>query len=98
MGWQWCAGSGADAAPYFRIFNPVTQGERFDGAGDYVRKWVPELAHIPKKFLHKPAEAPAEVLQEAGVILDQNYPSPMVDLKQSRQVALDAYKEIKALS
>ena len=98
MGWQWCAGSGADAAPYFRIFNPVTQGERFDGSGDYVRKWVPELAHIPKKFLHKPSEAPAEVLKEAGVVLDENYPPPMVDLKQSRQAALDAYKEIKELS
>ncbi len=97
MGWQWCAGSGADAAPYFRIFNPVTQGERFDGAGDYVRKWVPELAHMPKKFLHKPSLAPVEVLLEAGVVMDENYPSPMVDLKESRQRALDAYQEIKGL-
>ncbi len=97
MGWQWCAGSGADAAPYFRIFNPVTQGERFDADGDYVRKWVPELAHMPKKYLHKPSLTPDEVLNEAGVVINETYPAPMVDLKESRLQALEAYQEIKGL-
>ena len=95
MGWQWCAGSGADASPYFRIFNPVTQGERFDKQGVYVRKWVPEIAALPDKYLHKPAMAPASVLLEAGIELGKDYPSPIVDLKTSREVALNAYKRIK---
>jgi deoxyribodipyrimidine photo-lyase len=88
--WQWVAGSGADAAPYFRIFNPVTQGERFDADGAYVRRWVPELAELPDKWVHKPAEAPDEVLAKAGVVLGKSYPQPIVDLKMSRQRALDA--------
>jgi deoxyribodipyrimidine photo-lyase len=93
--WQWVAGSGADAAPYFRIFNPVTQGEKFDKAGNYVRRWVPELSKLPEKYLHKPWEAPAEVLEEAGVQLGEDYPQPIVDHRAARQAALDAYDEIK---
>ncbi|UYO00050.1 MAG: deoxyribodipyrimidine photo-lyase [Devosia sp.] len=92
--WQWVAGSGLDAAPYFRIFNPVTQGERFDGAGDYVRRWVPELAGLPERVIHKPAEAPADVLEQAGITIGRTYPAPIVDLKQTRQRALDAIGDL----
>ena len=88
--WQWVAGSGLDAAPYFRIFNPVTQGERFDAGGDYVRRWVPELAALPDKWIHQPADAPREVLAAAGVAIDETYPAPIVDLKASRVRALEA--------
>jgi deoxyribodipyrimidine photo-lyase len=89
--WQWVAGSGLDAAPYFRIFNPVTQGERFDGEGDYVRQWVPELARLPAKHIHAPFEAPDEVLEHAGIVLGKTYPQPIADLKATRQRALDAF-------
>ncbi len=88
--WQWVAGSGLDAAPYFRIFNPVTQGERFDASGDYVRRWVPELAQLPDKWVQCPFNAPKDVLTSAGVVLGKTYPMPIVDLKTSRQQALDA--------
>ncbi|MEN0045094.1 MAG: deoxyribodipyrimidine photo-lyase [Pseudomonadota bacterium] len=98
MGWQWSAGTGADAAPYFRIFNPVTQGEKFDGDGAYVRHWVPELAALPKKYLHKPWEAPEAVLREASVTLGRDYPRPIVDLKISRKAALDAFQTLKEAS
>ena len=93
--WQWVAGSGADAAPYFRIFNPFTQGEKFDPNGDYVRKYVPELKHMPNKFIHRPWDAPALVLKEAGVTLGGNYPNPIVDHKQARERALAAYKDTR---
>ncbi len=93
--WQWVAGCGADAAPYFRIFNPVLQGEKFDPGGAYVRRYVPELSKLPDKFIHKPWEAPEDVLQAAGVALGDTYPMPMVDRKISRQRALDAYETIK---
>ncbi|MEM1143050.1 MAG: deoxyribodipyrimidine photo-lyase [Pseudomonadota bacterium] len=93
--WQWVAGSGADAAPYFRIFNPVTQGEKFDKQGEYVRHWVPEIAGLPDKFLHKPWETPPMILEEAGISLGDDYPHPLVDHKQARQSALDAYETIK---
>ncbi len=89
--WQWVAGCGADAAPYFRIFNPVTQGRKFDPAGDYVRCHVPELAALPEKFVHCPWEAPDDALEEAGIELGKTYPAPIVDLAESRQRALDAY-------
>ena len=94
-GWQWVAGSGADASPYFRIFNPVIQGEKFDGQGHYVRQWVPELARLPDRYLNKPWEAPANVLEAAGVILGGNYPAPIVDHKAARESALAAYASIK---
>jgi deoxyribodipyrimidine photo-lyase len=93
--WQWIAGCGADAAPYFRIFNPVTQGKKFDPDGKYVRHYIPELAALPNKFIHNPWEAPAELLAEAGVALDSNYPLPIVDLKTSRERALAAFKSLK---
>jgi deoxyribodipyrimidine photo-lyase len=88
--WQWVAGSGLDAAPFFRIFNPVTQGEKFDTDGSYVRQWVPELAKLPDKWVHRPSEAPREVLVAAGVNIGKNYPRPIVDLKESRERALEA--------
>ncbi|MEQ8206811.1 MAG: deoxyribodipyrimidine photo-lyase [Woeseia sp.] len=93
-GWQWVAGSGADAAPYFRIFNPVTQGRRFDPDGLYVREYVPELRQLPNKHLHAPWEAPATVLQDAGVCLGRDYPQPLVDLKESRVRALAAFRSM----
>lgn len=93
-GWQWVAGSGADAAPYFRIFNPITQGEKFDGAGDYTRHWVPELAKLPDKHLYEPWSAPKSILKDAGVELGKDYPKPLVDHKQARERALEAFKSI----
>ena len=89
--WQWVAGSGADASPYFRIFNPVTQGERYDADGAYVRRWVPELAKLPDKFLHRPWEAPAETLSDAEVVLGKTYPRPIVDHGAARARALAAF-------
>jgi deoxyribodipyrimidine photo-lyase len=95
LGWQWTAGCGADAAPFFRIFNPVTQGEKFDPHGNYVRRWVPELSRLPTKWLHKPWEAPADVLSVAGVKLGETYPHPIVDHAVARQRALAALAEMK---
>ena len=83
-GWQWSAGCGCDAQPYFRVFNPRLQGERFDPAGDYVRRWVPELARMPAKYIHCPAEAPPHVLREAGVALGSTYPRPVVVHEEAR--------------
>ncbi len=80
-GWQWVAGSGADAAPYFRIFNPVTQSAKFDPGGDYIRTYVPELRDLPDKLIHAPWDAPALILQGAGITLGKTYPKPIVDLK-----------------
>lgn len=94
--WQWVAGSGLDAAPYFRIFNPVTQGQRFDPNGDYVRNWVPEVAQLPDKFIHDPSGAPDEVLMQAGIQLGQEYPRALVDLKETRRRALDAFGALSA--
>ncbi|MGA1342186.1 MAG: cryptochrome/photolyase family protein [Hyphomonas sp.] len=93
--WQWTAGSGADAAPYFRVFNPITQGSKFDETGGYVRTWCPELAGLPDKYLHAPFEAPAPVLQAAKVVLGKTYPGPIVEHAAARQRALDAYKKMK---
>ena len=95
LGWQWTAGCGADAAPYFRVFNPVRQGERFDPEGIYVRRWCPELARLPAKHLQQPWTAPAAVLREAGIVLGRDYPLPIVDLARSRTEALGAYGTIK---
>ena len=92
--WQWVAGSGADASPFFRIFNPTGQGERFDGGGAYVRKWVPELARLPDKWIHSPWAAPAEVLRDARVRLGHDYPRPIVDHGEARDRALAALKAI----
>lgn len=90
--WQWVAGSGVDAAPYYRIFNPTIQGQKFDAAGVYTRYYLPELKLLPDKYLFNPWEAPAEILKAAGVNLGVNYPSPIVDLKLSREQALEAFK------
>lgn len=95
LGWQWSAGCGADAAPYFRIFNPVRQGERFDPTGAYVRRWCPELAGLPATYVHRPWAAPESVIQGAGVRLGLDYPHPVVDLSQSRAEALEAFGTIK---
>lgn len=95
-GWQWVAGSGADASPYFRIFNPVLQGQKFDANGDYVRRWVPELAKLPPDYIHAPWEAPDSVLRNAGVSLGASYPQPIVRHSFARQRALDAYKTLKS--
>ena len=92
--WQWVAGSGLDAAPYFRIFNPVTQSNRFDADGAYLRRWLPEIEKLPAQHIHDPAAAPADVLRHAGVTLGKTYPRPIVDLKTSRQRALDAYQAL----
>jgi deoxyribodipyrimidine photo-lyase len=95
MGWQWSAGSGADAAPYFRIFNPVLQGEKFDAAGIYVSRWVPELAKLPAKWIHRPWEAPAAELARAGVTLGKTYPAPIVPHETARRRALAALASLK---
>jgi len=95
LGWQWTAGCGADAAPYFRIFNPMTQGEKFDPQGEYIRRWVPELAELSTKWLYRPWEAPREALTEANVAIGTNYPQPIVDHPAARQAALDAYDKIR---
>ncbi|MFL0799479.1 MAG: DNA photolyase family protein [Agarilytica sp.] len=96
--WQWIAGCGADAAPYFRVFNPVTQGEKFDPSGAYTRHFVPELSSLPDKYLYKPWEAPEAILDAAGVELGVTYPKPIVDIKVSRERALGAFHSIKATS
>ncbi|WP_088343529.1 MULTISPECIES: deoxyribodipyrimidine photo-lyase [Rhodomicrobium] len=96
MNWQWVAGSGADAAPYFRIFNPMLQGRKFDPDGDYVRRWVPELAAMPAELIHAPWEASNAVLKAAGVTLGSTYPLPIVTHEAGRRQALEAYETIKA--
>jgi len=83
-GWQWSAGSGLDAQPYFRVFNPRTQGEKFDPDGEYVKRWVPELRHLPARYVHCPTEAPAAVLRDAGIELGTTYPHPIVDHTEAR--------------
>jgi len=93
--WQWVAGSGADAAPYFRIFNPVSQGQKFDPDGQFVKQYCPELSGLEAKYIHRPWEAPEQVLADAGVHLGREYPEPIVDLKHSRQQALDAFALLK---
>jgi deoxyribodipyrimidine photo-lyase len=93
--WQWVAGSGADAAPYFRVFNPVLQGEKFDPDGSYVRRWVPELAELPKKLIHQPWETAPLELAGAGVTLGKTYPQPIVDHRKGRERALKAYEKVR---
>lgn len=95
LGWQWTAGCGADAAPYFRIFNPVSQAERFDPDGRYVRRWVPELARLPAPWIHRPWEAGNSILDEAGVRLGRDYPEPIVEHSEARRRALAAYEQMR---
>ena len=95
MGWQWVAGSGIDAAPYFRIFNPIIQSQKFDADGLYIRKWIPELAEIPSTYIHEPWKAPANVLLEAGIVLGETYPFPIIDHSFARIRALEGYAQVK---
>ncbi|MGA0134388.1 MAG: cryptochrome/photolyase family protein [Opitutales bacterium] len=95
LGWQWAGGCGADAAPYFRVFNPVLQGLKFDPDGEYVRRWVPELAKVPAEWIHEPWNAPMHVLAEAGVQLGKDYPAPLVSLEAGRDRALAAFKDLR---
>ncbi len=95
-GWQWTAGSGADASPYYRIFNPISQGQKFDPTGAYVRRWLPQLAKLPTAIIHAPWEARPIELQDAGIALGKHYPSPMVNHAAAREAALLAYKQLKA--
>lgn len=92
LGWQWTAGCGADAAPFFRIFNPVRQGMRFDPEGVYVRRWIPEIAGLPDRWVHRPFEAPDGVLRAAGIRPGSTYPRPIVDHQERRVLALSAYR------
>jgi deoxyribodipyrimidine photo-lyase len=95
LGWQWTAGCGADAAPYFRVFNPMSQGEKCDPRGDYVRRWCPELAKLPNEWVHRPWQAPPEALACAGVELGRTYPEPVVSHAIAREVALEAFAQLK---
>ncbi len=94
--WQWIAGCGADAAPYFRIFNPITQGQKFDPAGVYVRHFVPEIAALPDAVLHSPWTASADTLRRAGITLGTTYPRPIIDHNHGRERALAAFKSLKS--
>jgi deoxyribodipyrimidine photo-lyase len=93
MNWQWVAGCGVDAAPYFRIFNPILQSQKFDPRGEYIRRWVPELAGLPTEHIHQPELAPPLVQQASGVLIGQDYPAPILDLKTSREHALQLYRQ-----
>jgi deoxyribodipyrimidine photo-lyase len=97
-GWQWTAGTGTDAAPYFRIFNPVTQSKNFDPQGDYIRRWLPELQNVPDKFIHAPWEMDKATQTESECVIGEDYPAPIIDLKFSRQRALDLYKQATSKS
>ena len=94
--WQWVAGTGADAAPYFRIFNPITQSKKFDPDGVYIKKYVRELKEIPSNIIHMPSDYDAETLKNYGLILGEDYPSPIVDLSITRERALSAFKELSS--
>jgi len=93
--WQWVAGCGADAAPYFRIFNPILQGEKFDKNGIYTKKWVPELSNMPNKYLYKPWELEKKYQEQIKVVIGTDYPEPMVDHATARNAALEAFQKIK---
>lgn len=95
MGWQWVAGSGVDASPYFRIFNPMTQSEKFDGEAKYIRRWLPELKNLDNKWIHRPFDAPEMILKAANVKLGIDYPKPIVNHDSARLEALEAFKKIK---
>ncbi len=94
-GWQWAAGTGTDAAPYFRIFNPVRQGEKFDPDGDYIRDWIPELARVPTQYIHQPWMMPHMLQREVGCIIGETYPAPLVDHAEARKRTLAAYRLAK---
>jgi deoxyribodipyrimidine photo-lyase len=91
-GWQWTAGTGTDAAPYFRVFNPIAQSKRHDPHGGFIRKWIPELSAVPDKYIHEPWQMPEDVQESAGCIIGRDYPEPIIDHSFARQRALDTYK------
>jgi deoxyribodipyrimidine photo-lyase len=91
-GWQWTAGTGTDAAPYFRVFNPILQSMKFDPNGDYIRCFVPELVNVPNEFIHHPWEMPADLQKRAGCVIGKDYPEPIVDHQLARERVLVAYK------
>ncbi len=95
MGWQWSAGSGADAQPYFRVFNPILQGKKFDPDGAYVKRWLPKLSSVPTKYVHEPWKADAATLRRSGVVLGSDYPKPIVDHPEARKAALAAYQQMR---
>jgi deoxyribodipyrimidine photo-lyase len=95
-GWQWTAGTGTDAAPYFRVFNPTLQGKKFDPQGAYVRRWVPELVRVPDKFVHQPWKMPLDVQEKAGCVIGQGYPAPIVDHAWARERTLAAYAQARS--
>ena len=95
VSWQWVAGCGVDAAPFFRIFNPVLQGRKFDPEGAYVRRWVPELANLPNRYIHEPWTALRNILDDSGVSLGNSYPHPIVDHSVARNRALEAFKNMR---
>jgi len=90
-GWQWTAGTGTDAAPYFRVFNPILQGQKFDPLGNYVRRWVPELEKVPANYIHSPWAIPLETEKEVGCLVGRDYPTPIVDHAKARKRVLLAY-------
>lgn len=94
-GWQWTAGTGTDAAPYFRIFNPILQSQRFDPSGAYIRRWRPELAAVPDKYIHTPWKMTAQLQRQSNCWLGQDYPQPMVDLQWARERTSAAYQQAK---
>tara|TARA_R110002050_G_scaffold847_5_gene6003 strand:- start:11112 stop:12503 length:1392 start_codon:yes stop_codon:yes gene_type:complete len=93
--WQWVAGCGADASPYFRVFNPMLQSKKFDTDGDYIKKWIPELSKLESKYIHAPWEAPDEALEKANIKIGNTYPDPIVDHGKAREKALGIYQQIK---
>lgn len=95
MNWQWVAGCGVDAAPYFRIFNPVTQGKRFDPDGEYIRRWIPELTNFPNHYIHEPWIASVDIQQQAGIIIGKDYPQPIIDISTTRKQALENYNRYR---
>jgi deoxyribodipyrimidine photo-lyase len=94
-GWQWTAGTGTDAAPYFRIFSPTLQGKRHDPEGAYVRRWVPELERVPDRYIHEPVKIPLEEQREAGCIVGRDYPAPIVEHAWARERALITYRQAR---
>ena len=95
LGWQWAGGCGADAAPYFRIFNPITQAGTFDPDGGYIRKYVPELKAVPDRYLGEPWEMPPAVQEKAGCLIGKDYPAPVIAHREGRERALAAFAEVK---
>lgn len=93
LGWQWIAGCGPDAAPYFRIFNPILQSKKFDPDGTYIKRWIPELAKVPSKYIHYPADMPDNISESSKVNLGVDYPFPIVNHHKAKELALKAYKD-----